>query len=317
MSAARRAVIDVGTNSIKLLVADVLGSDVRPVHEESRQTRLGQGFYKDHRLQPGPIAKTAEAAACFAETAKKHGAEQIRIIATSAARDAVNGDELLLAIGQAAGLPVEVISGEQEASWAFQGVMTHPRFKDEPLLIMDTGGGSTELIVGCAGRTVFAGSFPLGTVRLLERLPHGDPPLAAELAQCRKWVGDFLQEKVQPRLLPAIIECGAGSAGAAPARFVGTGGTASILGCIEAGLTSFNREVLEQTVLSAERVTWHTNHLWSLTLEQRKQIVGLPPNRADVILTGCVIFEAMARTFCLPELLISTRGLRFAALLAT
>ena len=118
MEAARRAVIDVGTNSIKLLVADV-SQDVRPVLEESKQTRLGRGFYNSHRLQPEPIANTAKAVAVFASKARDLGASSIRVIATSAARDAVNAAELVSAIEQASELKVEIISGEQEAEWAF------------------------------------------------------------------------------------------------------------------------------------------------------------------------------------------------------
>src|ERR1017187_10727605 len=122
MEAVHRAVIDVGTNSIKLLVADVAGRDVQPVHEESRQTRLGKGFYETRRLQMEPIAYSANAVADFARTARKHGARAIRVIATSAARDAVNPEDLISAIEAASGLKVEIISGGQEAGLAVQGL---------------------------------------------------------------------------------------------------------------------------------------------------------------------------------------------------
>ena len=121
MEAIRRAVIDVGTNSIKLLVADVRGRDVQPVHEESRQTRLGRGFYETHRLQPEPIARTAEAVWEFAEIAREKNADSIRVIATSAARDAVNPMDLTGSIFRASGLTTEIISGALEAEWVFRG----------------------------------------------------------------------------------------------------------------------------------------------------------------------------------------------------
>ncbi|MGA2029781.1 MAG: exopolyphosphatase, partial [Verrucomicrobiota bacterium] len=124
MESVRRAVIDVGTNSIKLLVADVAGRNVQPVGEDSRQTRLGKNFYDTHRLQPDAIARTAEAVAEFAKIARGENAASIRVIATSAARDAVNADELTSAIRSASGLKVEIISGECEAEWVFQGVTT-------------------------------------------------------------------------------------------------------------------------------------------------------------------------------------------------
>src|SRR6516164_6752712 len=115
MKAVRRAVIDVGTNSIKLLVADVAGREVRPIHEESRQTRLGQGFYETQRLQPESIARTAEAVWEFGEIAREKNAVSIRVIATSAARDAVNPLDLTGAIERASGFKTEIISGACEA----------------------------------------------------------------------------------------------------------------------------------------------------------------------------------------------------------
>src|ERR1041385_918599 len=114
MKPVRRAVIDVGTNSVKLLVADVAGREVQPVWEESHQTRLGKGFYETHRLQREAIDATEKTVAQFGETARKHEARSIRVIATSAARDAVNGGELSSAIESASGLKLEIISGEQE-----------------------------------------------------------------------------------------------------------------------------------------------------------------------------------------------------------
>ena len=204
MDPVRRAVIDVGTNSVKLLVADVTGREVRPVWEGSRQTRLGSGFYENRRLQPEPIARTAEAVAALAETARAHHAGPIRVIATSAARDAVNPGELLSAIERGSGLSVEIITGDQEAEWVFQGVTTDPELATRPLLLLDVGGGSTEFILGQGEQTRYQESFPLGTVRLLAQFPHADPPKPAELAACRRWLGDFLSQQVQPKLEPAM-----------------------------------------------------------------------------------------------------------------
>ena len=176
MQPIRRAVIDVGTNSIKLLVADVSGRDVRPVHEESCQTRLGRGFYETRRLQPDAIAHTAQAVWEFASIAREKNAAAIRVIATSAARDAMNSCDLTSAIQRASDLKVEIISGEQEAEWVFQGVTTDAELAKTPLLLLDVGGGSTEFILGRGEHKHFAHSFPLGTVRLLEKFPHSDPP---------------------------------------------------------------------------------------------------------------------------------------------
>ena len=312
MKTVRRAVIDVGTNSIKLLVADVADGQVRPVWEGSIQTRLGQGFYETHRLQPEPIAQTAEAVAVYAETARRHEAITIRVIATSAARDAVNAGDLLAAIRAAAGLSVEIISGEQEAEWAFRGVTTDPNFARQPLLLLDVGGGSTEFILGQGGQKHFAQSFPLGTVRLLEKIPAGEPPSVAQLAACRDWLKTFLSVTVRPQLEPALDrEMKLGGM-----ELVGTGGTTSILARMEAKLEVFDRAMIEQTRLTHERVRGQVNRLWSLPLAQRQQLAGLPKKRADVILTGAVIYEAVMAEFGFNELRVSTRGLRFAAVMA-
>jgi exopolyphosphatase/guanosine-5'-triphosphate,3'-diphosphate pyrophosphatase len=339
MEPIRRAVIDVGTNSVKLLVADAAGRDVQPVREESKQTRLGHSFYETHRLRPEAIAATVRAVAGFAATARQCQALSIRVIATSAAREAVNASELTAAIQRASGLKVEVISGDQEADWGFQGVTTDSQLAHAPLLLLDVGGGSTEFILGQGEHKSFRHSFPLGTVRLMEELPHADPPQPAELAGCRRWLREFLRKEVRPKLRGPTRLCQNPSPGgrassraqtssqiraredarppdyAGGVQLVGVGGTASILGCMEGRLGTFDRARLEATRLSAARVSWHLEHLWSLALKERKQIVGLPKNRADVILMGVAIYQAVMEEFGFRELRISTRGLRFAAVM--
>jgi exopolyphosphatase/guanosine-5'-triphosphate,3'-diphosphate pyrophosphatase len=291
---------------------------VRPLHEESHQTRLGQGFFESKRLRPEAISKTATAVAEFVTKARELSSTSVRAIATSAARDAINQNELTEAIERASGLKVQVISGEKEAEWAFRGVRTDPALANSSLLLLDVGGGSTEFIVGRGEHTSFRKSFQLGTVRLLDATQHGDPPTATELAGCRRSVREFLTREVVPDLKEALEQLahfGAKSEPVTALQCVGTGGTASILGCMEAQLTSFDREKIESTRLSFQRLRWHTERLWNLPLERRKQIVGLPPNRADVILTGTVIYEGVLESFGFAELRLSTRGLRFAALI--
>lgn len=315
MCPVRRAVIDVGTNSVKLLVADVAGHRVDPVWEGSAQTRLGSGFYQDHRLQPDAVARTAAAVAQFAATAREWKAGALRVIATSAARDAVNAHDLVSAIQRSSGLAVEILSGEQEAEWGFQGVTTDPELAAVPLLLLDVGGGSTQFILGQGGHRHFRASFPLGTVRLLEKRPVSDPPQPRELAGCRQWLRDFLAQQVRPSLEPAMRRETTSPATSA-VQLVGTGGTTSILARMEVGLEEFDRQRMEGVRLSRDRVRWHTGHLWSLPLAARRQIVGLPKNRADVILTGAAIYESVMEEFGFPELRLSTRGLRFAAVMA-
>jgi exopolyphosphatase/guanosine-5'-triphosphate,3'-diphosphate pyrophosphatase len=315
METTRRAVIDVGTNSVKLLVADVCGRDVRPFGEDSRQTRLGKGFYESNRLQPEAIARTAEAVAEFAKMARDDQAASIRIIATSAARDAVNAGELTAAIEKSSGLKVEIISGDQEAEWAFQGVTTEPALAHTPLLLLDVGGGSTEFILGQGDQKHFAHSFPLGTVRLLEKFPHSDPPTPGEFTACRDWLKHFLHNEVRPQLEPALRRETKLHPKSGEIQLVGTGGTTSILARIDQKLERFDRDRIESARLSLEQVCVHRKHLWALPLAERKQITGLPKLRADVILTGVIIYEAVMEEFDFQQLRVSTRGLRFAAVM--
>ncbi len=313
MKFIRRAVIDVGTNSIKLLVADVTGRDVQPVHEESRQTRLGRGFYETHRLQPDAIVRTAEAVAEFAKTARENKATSVSVIATSAARDAVNPGDLTSAIEHASGLKVEIISGEREAELVFQGVTTDPALAKTPLLLLDVGGGSAEFILGQGVHKHFAHSFPLGTVRLMEKFPHSDPPTRGEFIACRDWIKNFLQSEVRPELEPALLREVGSKFDAI--QLVSTGGTMSILARIASKLDRYDRARIEATRLDLEQVKAHRRHLWSLPLVGRKEIVGLPKLHADVILTGVVIYEAVMEEFGFTQLRVSTRGLRFAAVM--
>jgi exopolyphosphatase/guanosine-5'-triphosphate,3'-diphosphate pyrophosphatase len=315
MKAERRAVIDVGTNSIKLLVADVSGREVRPVHEESRQTRLGKGFYATHQLQPEAVAHTAAVVWEFAEVAREKNTDSLRVIATSAVRDAVNPGDLTTAIQRASDLKVEIISGEREAELVFQGVCTDPELAKQHLLLLDVGGGSTEFILGHGLRQQLAQSFPLGTVRLLETFPHGDPPTREEFTACRDWIIHFLRSEVRPKLEPALQREIKRGSDTGSIQLVGTGGTTSILARMEKKLDRFDRERIESTVLSREQITAHRKHLWSLPLAGRKEIPGLPKLRADVILTGVLIYEAVMEQFDFKQLRVSTRGLRFAAVM--
>jgi exopolyphosphatase/guanosine-5'-triphosphate,3'-diphosphate pyrophosphatase len=309
MGTVRRAVIDVGTNSIKLLVADVSGRDVQPVHEESRQTRLGRGFYESRRLQPEAVACTAEAVWEFAQTAREKNADSIRVFATSAARDAMNPSDLTDTILRASGLKTEIISGAREAEWVFQGVTTDPELARHPLLLLDVGGGSTEFIVGVGGEKHFAHSFPLGTVRLMEKFPHSDPPTRGEFNACRDWLKRFLHAEVRPQIAPALKnESG-------ELWLVGTGGTTSILARIENKLDRFDREKIERRVLDFDRIVAQRKKLWHLPLAERKEIPGMPKLRADVILTGVLIYEMVMEEFGFKQLRVSTRGLRFAAVM--
>ena len=306
-----RAVIDVGTNSVKVLLGQVSGKQVIPEWETSQQTRLGQGFYESHRLQSGPIDATAAVVARFAREAVERGAESVRVIATSAAREALNADELLQAIHGASGLECQIIPGSLEAEWGFLGVTSNPKFAARQLLILDVGGGSTEFIVGHGDHAAFSESFPLGSVRLFERFQPSDSPTPKELETVRFWLREYLRNDVAPKLQATFERSGI------PQLAVGIGGTTSLLALIHHQRRQFDRDLIENTEFDFASLRSLNEFLWGLPLARRREVPGLPPERADVILTGSSIYEAILDVFGIPTLGISTRGLRFAALLDT
>ncbi|MBL9139629.1 MAG: hypothetical protein JNK85_27415 [Verrucomicrobiales bacterium] len=308
----RRAVIDVGTNSVKMLLGEVRGPAVLPLVERSHQTRLGAGLFETGRLQPDAIARTAGAVQELRAEAEHYGPERIRLIATAAAREAANQDELLEALRQSSGLDTEVITGETEAALAFRGVCTDPRWADRPLLVTDLGGGSTEFIVGKAGVRHFSRSFPLGVVRLFEHIKPSPQPTRNELERSRSLVQAQLRNEILPWVEPAVASVREGGASLV---YVAVGGTAVILARIARALETFDRHRIEAEPISVSSLRQITERLWSLSLAQRREVVGLPPERADILPGGAVIYEGILGTLHLPALQPCTRGLRYAALL--
>jgi exopolyphosphatase/guanosine-5'-triphosphate,3'-diphosphate pyrophosphatase len=304
---ATRAVIDIGTNSAKLLVADIAGHIVTPLYESSEQTRLGAGFYETHRLAADSIAKTAEAVRIFIAKAQTFSPVSLNVLATSAARDAINGDDLRNAIRAENGLELSVISGDQEADWAFAGVASDPALAGKALLVMDIGGGSTEFVLGANGKRIAGRSFQIGSVRLLEKFNPGDLPTPEERETCLGWLRDFFASEVRPFLKAHLADVSP--------LLVSTGGTASILGRLKWKLARYDRARIEGTVLSAAELASETRRLWDLPLEQRKLTPGMPASRADVIIMGIAILEAAVEALGFAEARVSTRGLRYGALL--
>ena len=302
----RRGVIDIGTNSVKLLIADLRGDEISPHLETSRQTRLGRGLYSGGKLQAEPIQATVAAVNELLALAKANDCSDTRIIATSAVREASNSGELLDALGQ----PVSVLSGDDEARLVFAGVMGCPRLAKSAALVIDVGGGSTEFIVGDTGRMRFYTSIPLGSVRLMERHAVSDPPAGGELETVCKSIDQALSETSLPGLRGQLNAPGQ----AQQFAMIGSGGMAGILAKMELADDAYDRERMEAVELPLDRVTAWRERLWGLTLARRREIIGLPPKRADVALFGSLIYEQAMRQLGFAALRVSTRGIRFGVL---
>ncbi len=303
----RRAVIDVGTNSVKLLVADV-GFTLKPVLRLSLQTSLGQGAFRTGRLRPEAIARTADAVAQFASEAVELGCNSIQVVATSAARDTANGNDLVQAIRIATELSVDVISGEQEAEYVFEGVTSDPLMGSYPTLIVKVGGGSAEWIVAEYGRIVYRKSSSIGTLRLLEFQPLDDSPTQADLALLRAAAQDIMRAEISPSLTPALRALRGRTV-----RLVGLGSSLQALAQLSSKPAA---SALGQPVqLHREQLLELLERLWRLSRQERQLLGGLDPQKADLIMSAAVVYERVMSEFGFDEMLVSSRGFREGMLL--
>jgi exopolyphosphatase/guanosine-5'-triphosphate,3'-diphosphate pyrophosphatase len=289
VSNRRVAAIDAGSNTTRLLIAEVEEGGLTHVERRLTFTRLGEGVDATGRLNPRGIKATVAAIAEFVDRSRELGAERIRIAGTSAVRDAANGEELLAAVKAATGLDFEVLPGEAEAALSFAGAT-----QDLPAgryVVCDIGGGSTELAEGRKGRTVHekaiiegAISLKIGVVRLTERHLAHDPPTTEELAALEVDIDRSLQAAEEA--LPD----------AASARFVGVAGTVTSLAAIRLGLEHYDPALVHGAELTREDVVGLYRRLAGMSLPEREALPALPPGRSDVIVAGCAILtRAMAR----------------------
>ena len=281
----RVAAIDLGTNSPRLLVADVADGRVDEVVRRTTITRLGEGVDERRKLLPLPIARVRNCLSDYRRELEQLGAERVLLVATSAVRDAANGEAFLGEIEWSYGFVTRLLDGDEEAAQAFRGV-TAGRQLAPGTLLLDVGGGSTELSVD--GRD--AVSLDIGSVRLTERFLRADPPTADELEAAAGAVRD---------LLPAH----------APHAAIGVAGTVTTLAALDLGLAEYDSQRVHGHRLSLEAVERQLGRLAALPLRERRQVEGLEPERAPVILAGIVVVREVLRAFGLDELEVSERDL--------
>lgn len=303
----RRAVIDVGTNSVKLLVCDVSGTEIRPVLEAAHQTRLGAGFFTSGEIDTNAIAATVTAVRQYCECAGILGCSKLRILCTGVGRISRGAARLAELVRSATGVELEIVSAAEEALLAYGGVATSPFWAGRKLCVFDVGGGSTELVIGSGTTPEAWSSIEIGAVKLLaECAMASDPPGLDAMSQ--------LVELVRTRL-----RAGAGAVLAELNRapkpiVVGTGGTPTILACIQQRLPRIERELVEGFLLSRNDVRGWLERLWTTPLSQRRRITGLPEDRADVILYGVLIIDVILDLLNADGFHVSTRGFRFGAI---
>jgi len=300
---SRVAAVDLGTNSTRLLVADVDRGRISDLARETRITRLGEGVDERRRLLPGPIARVRNVLTDFRQAAESLGAERTLAIATSAVRDAENGEAFLGEIEWSYGFATRLLSGHDEALMTFHGV-TSERTLEHGTVIVDIGGGSTEIVAGGHDGVRWHDSLDIGSVRLTERFLHSDPPTEDELGSAATAVRALLAERI-----PETIRNDTSSA-------IGVAGTITSLGALALGLEEYDRDRVHGSELSAAALEEQLERLASVPLEQRRGMRPLDPDRAPVIVGGAVIAREVLTYFGLDKLEISERDILDGAVLA-
>ena len=287
----RVAVVDLGTNSTRLLVADVENGAVEELDRRLEITRLGEGVDSRRQLLPEAVARVRNVLVDYRRAAEEHGVERTLAFATSAVRDAENGEAFLGELEWSYGFTTQLLTGHEEALLTFRGVSTRRKVEDETLII-DVGGGSTELILGGPDGVSFHESYDLGCVRLSERFP-GDPLAAA----------DYVRQTLAPVEL-------------APRAAVGVAGTVTQLATLDLGLEREEPDLVHGHRLTTDAVAALLERLAALPVDEIRRLRGMHPERAPVIVAGTVVVLETLRLFRLDQLDVSERDIMHGAALA-
>jgi exopolyphosphatase/guanosine-5'-triphosphate,3'-diphosphate pyrophosphatase len=287
------AAIDCGTNSTRLLVSDGHGRARTTVDRQNTITRLGKGVDATGSLDPAAIERTVDALRRYKRSLDEHAVSELRITATSAARDADNSAAFFDAAEAVVGVRPELLSGDEEGQLSFSGATAELDPGEGPFLVVDIGGGSTELIVGTSAVEAVR-SLDIGCVRLSEKHLTSDPPAAEELsnaiAECTAWFEELFHEFPSMR---------------AANRLVGVAGTITTVAAIEIGLAEYDRDALHHFELSRAAAEDVFRTLATETLADRLHNPGLEAARADVIVGGCCVLVSLLRTLGSSGLLVS------------
>jgi exopolyphosphatase/guanosine-5'-triphosphate,3'-diphosphate pyrophosphatase len=279
----RVAGIDCGTNSIRLLIADLDGGVLTDVEREMRVVRLGQGVDRTGRLAPDAIERTRVALVDYAAAIREHGAQRVRMVATSATRDAANRADFVAMVRVELGAEPEVITGDQEAALSFAGAVNGLPGVTGPLLVADIGGGSTELVIGAPGGAsgLRARSMDVGCVRMTERHLHADPPTGPQIDAT---VADIRAAIARARRDVPLHEA---------ASFVGVAGTVTTIAAIALGLDRYDPDAIHGSTITAAQIADVTARLLRMSHAERSALPVMHPGRVDVIGGGALVLRTL------------------------
>ncbi|HYJ77719.1 MAG TPA: Ppx/GppA phosphatase family protein, partial [Actinomycetes bacterium] len=293
----RVAAVDCGTNSIRLLVADLDDAEGAPLREVDRRmeiVRLGEGVDRTGRLSPAALERTFTACDAYAEVIRATGAERVRFVATSASRDVENRDVFVAGVRERLGVDPEVVTGDEEARLSFAGATREllGGAAATPFLVVDIGGGSTELVLGARDVTA-ACSVDVGCVRMTERHLHDDPPTAEQVAAVRADVEEAVRDAA--RTVPL----------AEASTLVGLAGSVTTVAAMALGLAAYDPARIHHSRISAADVHDVARTLLAMTRDERAALHFMHPGRVDVIGAGALVLAVVLENVPVDEVLVS------------
>ncbi|SKC91143.1 Ppx/GppA phosphatase family protein [Maledivibacter halophilus] len=277
-------VIDIGTNSIRMLIAKIERGNIVHIEKSLETTRIGEGVNKTKVLSEAAIARSINVLREFKNEAVKQGIDKINIIATSAVRDAVNRNEFIRNVKNELKLDVEIISGEREAQLGFCGVINGIEInnRENNLLVIDIGGGSTEFVLGNGQGIKYSRSLNVGAVRMTDKHITNDPPTDTEIYSLTEDIRNIINKVIN------IIKKNK------PVQVIGIGGTVTTLTAIALELENYDRKKVHNYQLQIREIEEMIYRFENLNNDERKKIIGLQPKRADIILAGSkILYEIL------------------------
>ena len=278
----RVGVIDCGTNSIRLLIADIDGNNFREVTRQMQVVRLGQGVDETNQFHPDALERTFAAVDLYAAELARRGVEKIRFCATSATRDATNRNIFIDGVKERLGIEPEVISGDEEARLSFAGATREFNRTDGPFLVVDIGGGSTEFVLG-TDTVDSAISVNIGCVRMTERHFHNDPPTADEVSIARSDIQNAID------IASASVDIKSAK------TLVCVAGTATTVAAAALNLPEYDRHAIHLSRISADQVLEVSNNFLAMTRDERAALGYMHPGRVDVITAGSLVLSKIVK----------------------
>jgi exopolyphosphatase/guanosine-5'-triphosphate,3'-diphosphate pyrophosphatase len=301
------AVIDVGTNSVLLLIAEktnTASESLLTLREESRITRLGEGMESGKKISPDAIQRTIDTLLEYNKLCGECSVETISVVGTEIFRQAGNSQKVIEQIKERTELELQVLSGKEEAEYSFQSALPVTSEKEDYFIVVDIGGGSTEIISGKKENPVFIESMKMGAVSLYEKSIHNDPPNETEIELVKSSVRDILKT-INP-----------GTVIREKSQLVGIGGTVTTLAAVHLKLKTFDAATIEGLVLSIDEISNLFHSLCKLSCKERLEMCGMGKGREDIIITGTAILIECMMYLKIGSIIISTKGVRHGFLIS-